>query len=137
MARSNAQHSSLPKRQAVPSKKGRTTHQKGATSAAAKSPTVRNPIEIEKIEEIRRQEGIDDVELRVEIRALKIGDFVKLTFLIGSAGFETLSVRITSIRGSAFRGKLADKPVSPALSELGVGSPVLFTADHIHSIAQR
>lgn len=96
-------------------------------------------IQIEDIEELRRQEGIDDVELRVAIRGLTIGAFVKLTFLSGttpSAG-ETLPVRITQIRGSTFRGKLFAKPVSASLSELCVGSPVVFTAAHIHSVAKK
>lgn len=94
-------------------------------------------LEIENIEAMRRQEGIDDVQLRGEIRALKIGDFVKLTFLTGPTSFETLLVRITSIRGPAFRGKLADKPTSSADSKLRVGAAVAFTTTHIHSIMKK
>ena len=89
-------------------------------------------VPLENIEELRREQGIDDVELRMEIRALKAGDFVKLTFLIGAA-FETLLVRITSIRGSAFRGKLVKKPSSRGLAKL-VGAPIEFTTAHIHSL---
>src|SRR6266542_6046203 len=99
---------------------------------------MRNPVEIENIEEMRRQEGIDDVELWEEIGGLRVGDFVKLTLLAGgrpSAG-ETVLVRITSIRGPALRGKLADQPASPGLSRLRAGSAVVFTAAHIHSVAK-
>jgi hypothetical protein len=97
---------------------------------------MRNPVAIEDIEEMRRREGIDDVELREEIRELQVGDTVKLTFRpsLHTAAGETLLVRITSIRGGAFRGKLASRPVSVGLSQLRVGSPVAFTAAHIHSI---
>ena len=96
---------------------------------------MRNPAAIENIEEMRRREGIEDVELREEIRALAVGDFVKLTFLGGanSSAGETLPVRITRIRGSAFRGELATRPTSAGLAGLRVGSPVAFTAAHIHS----
>ena len=66
-----------------------------------------DPVPIENIEERRRQLGIDDAELRGQIRALKAGDLVNLSFLTSDTTFETLAVRITSIRGSAFRGKLA------------------------------
>ena len=97
---------------------------------------MRHPAAIENIEALRRLAGVDDVELREEIRGLAIGDSVKLTFLPegkSSAG-ETLLVRITSIRGPAFRGKLAARPASPGLAKLRVGSPVVFTAAHIHSL---
>jgi hypothetical protein len=95
-----------------------------------------NSVEIENIEDIRRREGIDDVELRKEIRGLRIGDFVKLTLLTATKSLagETLLVRITSIKGFAFRGKLADRPTCAGLSGLRVGAPVAFTAAHIHSI---
>jgi hypothetical protein len=92
-------------------------------------PSMRNPVEIEDIEEMRRREGINDVELREEIRGLKIGDFVKLTLLTHTGSFagETLLVRITRIRGCTFRGKLAMKPAFIGLSKLRVGSPINFT----------
>ena len=98
---------------------------------------MRNVVEIEDIEQRRLRAGIDDVELRSEVRGLQLGDCVMLTFLTGTTAFETLSVRITSIRRSAFRGKLADRPVAPALSKLRAGSPVAFTAAHIHSLGKR
>jgi hypothetical protein len=98
---------------------------------------MRFAIEIEDIEEKRRQEGIDDVELREQIRGLQVGDLVKLTFLAGPQAFETLLVRITSIRGSAFRGKLANGPTAARLSRLRVGSPVAFSTAHIHSLPRK
>lgn len=98
---------------------------------------MRNIVEIENIEEMRRVEGIDDVDLRVEIRALKAGDFVNLTFVSSTRSFETLQVRITSIRGGAFRGKLVAGPRCAGLRPLGAGAPVMFTTAHIHSLFKR
>lgn len=98
---------------------------------------MQNGVEIEDIEELRRREGIDDLDLRKEIRRLVIGDHVKLTFVTGSGEFETLRVRITSIRGYAFRGKLASSPASAALSNLQVGTAVVFTSTHIHSVLKK
>jgi hypothetical protein len=96
-----------------------------------------NRVEIENIEERRHQVGIDDVVLREDIRGLAVGDLVKLTLLTGTAfAGETVLVRITCIRGSALRGKLLCKPASTGLSRLGVGSPLAFTAAHIHSLAR-
>ncbi|MBI3410935.1 MAG: hypothetical protein HY040_21585 [Planctomycetes bacterium] len=95
-----------------------------------------NPVDIENIEEMRRGEGIEDVELRVGIRGLRSGNFVRLTLLTGNGSFETLMVRITSIKGSAFRGKLADRPTTAGLSKLKVGVPLAFTSAHIHSLAK-
>jgi hypothetical protein len=102
-------------------------------------PIMRNSIEIENIEEMRHSEGIDDVELRAEIRVLGIGDFVRLTLLNRAASFagETLMVRITSMKGSTIRGKLVDSPTFVGLSMLRVGSPVSFTTAQIHSVAKR
>jgi len=97
---------------------------------------VPNTVTLENIEELRRQNGIDDVELREGIHRLRAGDFVNLTFLTGPASFETLLVRITSVRGPAFRGKLAAKPTSNGLSSLRVGSAVTFTSTHIHSLSK-
>jgi len=99
----------------------------------------RHPLEIEDIEQLRWKVGIVDLELRAEIRSLQVGDSVRLTFRTEKESFagETLSVRITSIRGSKFRGKLSTKPAFVGLSSLRVGSFVRFTAAHIHSVAKR
>jgi hypothetical protein len=91
-----------------------------------------NIVEIEDIEEMRRQEGIDDFELRMEIRGLKPGDFVRLTVVSAMSSHETVIVRITSIRGSAFRGKLVKKA-----SKLRAGDSVVFTTAHIHSVRKK
>jgi hypothetical protein len=93
-------------------------------------------VQIENIEAMRRREGIDDVELREEIRGLAVGDLVMLTFLTGmrSPAAETLLVRITRISDGVFHGKLAGRPASLGLSELRVGSAVHFMTAHIHSI---
>jgi hypothetical protein len=97
---------------------------------------MRNPAEIENIEELRRRQGIDDDELRQEIERLEVGDTVKLTFLFGRnpPSAETLSVRITSMRGMAFRGKLASKPDAIGLAKLRLGATIVFSAADIHSI---
>jgi hypothetical protein len=98
---------------------------------------MQNSIEIEDIEEMRRAAGIDDVELRRDIGSLRVGDIVKLTFSAGPRAFESLLVKITSIRASVFRGKLVNDPACRALSELHSGSPVVFTASHIHSLQRK
>ena len=73
------------------------------------------------------------------IRRLRVGDLVNLTFLTGttSLGHETLLVRITSIRGYEFRGKLAQRGAPTGRSKLQDGSPVVFTTAHIHSLPRR
>jgi hypothetical protein len=92
-----------------------------------------NGVGIENIYEMRRREGHANVALRNQIRNLQVGDSVKLTFLTGTQAFagETLMVRITSITGPAFRGKLAKRPTFSGLCKLRVGSYVTFTRDHI------
>jgi hypothetical protein len=97
---------------------------------------MRARVEIQNIEDMRRRAGIEDVELREAIRGLRVGAFVKLTLLAGEQGAagETLLVRITSIRGDAFRGKLAGRPTSAGLSGLRVGLALAFTGSHIHSL---
>jgi hypothetical protein len=94
---------------------------------------------IENIEEMRLREGIDDVELRAEIRTLQVGDRVKLTFRTEADSFtgETLLVRITTVNGCTFRGKLAEGSTVVNPAKLGVGSPVRFTSAQIHSISKR
>ena len=67
---------------------------------------MRDRVRIENIEEMRLHEGIDDTELRKEIRALKVGDFVKLTLLARAGSFESDSAgrRVSSrSRSSAVR----------------------------------
>jgi hypothetical protein len=91
---------------------------------------------IEDIAGRRRRQGIDDPDLRNEIRGLAIGDLVRLT-LRGeqSESGETVSVRITDMTAEGFRGALVAKPTSKALAGLGVGFAIAFIADHIHSVA--
>ena len=91
-------------------------------------------IEIEDIEYLRRRSGIEDVKLVEDIRRLRVGDFVKLTFLVGPRSSETLSVRITSINDTAFRGKLADAATATGLASLRLGTLISFRASHIHSL---
>jgi hypothetical protein len=91
-------------------------------------------IEIENIERLRHDEGIDDVELRTGIRALRVGDLVRLTLLAGRSAAEAILVQLTRIRGLEFRGKLVTKPLSRSLSELEVGQALAFGSAHIHSI---
>jgi hypothetical protein len=94
-------------------------------------------VEIENIEELRRCAGVDDVALREAIRGLRVGDCVKLTFLNGggSGVGETLLVRITQIRNSAFRGELIERPVMRCRSKPRIGSRIGFTTAHIHSLS--
>lgn len=95
-----------------------------------------NPVMIENIEAMRRREGIDDIDLRRAVRALEIGDFVRLTLLTDereSAG-ETVMVRVTGIRGTSYQGTLADRPTVRGLSNLPIGLPLVFAMAHIHSI---
>ena len=53
----------------------------------------------------------------------------------GQPRAETLLVRITSIRGCSFRGKLASAPASRTM-DFRVGTAVVFTTDHIHSLVK-
>ena len=94
---------------------------------------MRRRVEIQNIEDMRRREGIEDVELREQIRGLRVGAFVRITLVAGAAG-ETVLVRITSIRGDSFRGRLASSPTSAGLSGLRVGLALAFTGSHIHSL---
>jgi hypothetical protein len=86
-------------------------------------------IELQDIEDMRLRAGIDDVELRLAIRRLKVKDFVKLTLMKGASSFQTVVVQITAIRGSTFRGRLAQgRPGRTSLA---------FTTAHIHSILKK
>ncbi|HEX5272413.1 MAG TPA: hypothetical protein VFW33_18075 [Gemmataceae bacterium] len=97
---------------------------------------MRERLQIQDIEDMRRRAGIDDVELRQAIRGLRVGALVRLTLLTGAPGAagETLVFRITSIRAGAFRGRLASRPTSAGLSDLRVGRALIFTQSHIHSL---
>jgi hypothetical protein len=92
-------------------------------------------VEIEDIEALRQQVGIDDVELREAVRGLRPGDVVRLT-LMTAAARETVRVRITGARGPEFLGRLADGPTSPGLAALRAGARLTFRAAHIHSVAK-
>lgn len=91
-------------------------------------------IQLENIEAMRHQAGIEDEELRAAITELRIGDHVRLTVLPdrAPAAPRTVVVRITSIRGPEFRGKMTDQRDSAELSRLQVA----FTSAHIHSLAK-
>jgi len=91
-------------------------------------------VQIENIEQMRREAGIDDVELRAEILELKIGDHVRITFISESNSHETLLVRISRIQGTWFRGELAQRPELSALSKLEPGMEIAFSDAHIHSL---
>ena len=94
-------------------------------------------IEIENIDDLRRREGIDDIELHEDIGRLRVGDHVHLTFLSGASLRETLPVRITRIRAGQFRGRLAGRAARPELLGLTTDAFVNFTAGQIHSIARQ
>lgn len=97
---------------------------------------MRKQFEIEDIEELRRRQGINDDELRQQVRGLRAGDIVLLTLLAGSAApaGESVPVRITRVQGSGFRGELVRKPATSALAGLRAGLALVFTAAHIHSL---
>ena len=84
---------------------------------------MKNPVGIEPIEDLRRSVGIDDAELRGQVVGVQVGDLVCLTFLSGtpSCQGETLPVRVTSIRGKAFRWQLGQncrwRPMCPCRQE--------------------
>jgi hypothetical protein len=93
-------------------------------------------MQFENIEAIRRQAGIEDVELREAVAALRVGDHVRITPMIGGRSFlsHTVLARITRIEGGGFRGKLTGAPACPPPPGLRIGSAVAFTASHIHSV---
>jgi len=98
---------------------------------------MREALEIEDIEQLRREAGIDDVELRKAIGALRVGDIVRLTVWSNTAPFqrETVPVRITRVEGGAFRGRVTAVRPSRALAQVRAGKSVRFMRYHIHSIA--
>jgi hypothetical protein len=98
---------------------------------------MRDPIELEDIEAMRREVGIDDAELRRDVRRLQVGSSVRLTARLGARPFPGvgLLVRITSIQGSVFRGRVTRGAEAPGLARLRAGALLTFTANHIHSVA--
>ncbi len=101
-------------------------------------PGMRDPIELENIEERRREMDIDDAELREQIRQLAVGDCVLLTLLKPTGAFadQTLRVRITSIRGSSLRGKVVGKRGRAGCPTPSPGTQLVFTTAHIHSVPE-
>jgi hypothetical protein len=97
---------------------------------------MRVSIEIENIDELRRCNGIDDIELHEDIGRLRVGGLVFLTFLSSSDVRATLQVRITRIRAGQFRGRLATPIARPEWLGLRPNALVAFTAGQIHSIAR-
>ena len=95
-------------------------------------------MQLQDIEKMRQQEGIEDPELCAQIARLKRGAFVNLTILAGPAEEwgETVRVRITSIRGDSFRGKLASRPRACTSAGLEIGAPINFRRGHIHSLSR-
>jgi hypothetical protein len=89
---------------------------------------------IENIDAARKREGIDDVVLHDEIIRLKAGDQVRLSVSADGKQYEMVSVRITSVKGLALRGKVTEKPRSRSLGTLVVGAAMTFVADQVHSI---
>jgi hypothetical protein len=92
-------------------------------------------VEFEDIEGLRREAGIDDGELREQVRRLRAGDSVRLTAANGGEAGprDRLLVRIIDIRGGVFRGSLVGAAgARPA--RLKAGSSLSFRASHIHSV---
>jgi hypothetical protein len=90
---------------------------------------------IEDIGGMRQREGIDDVDLRDDIRGLAVGDLVRLTLRTEqSPTGETVVVRITDVSRAGFKGALTEKPASKCLANLAIGFALSFSAAHIHSL---
>lgn len=96
---------------------------------------MRVDVELEDIEAMRLEVGIDDISLRDDIRALRAGDLVKLTAKVANRPppGEPLLVRVTRVGARAFHGKLTH---AARLSRLAAGSAVRFTAAHVHSVVK-
>jgi len=99
--------------------------------------SMKTPYLIENIEGVRKKEGIVDAVLQSDVLSLSAGDRVKLSLSVDEKAYETVTVRITSVRSAVFRGKLDKKPRMAALKILEVGSSIVFQADHIHSVVSR
>ena len=97
---------------------------------------MRVAIAIENIDELRRCNGIDDIELHEAIDRLRVGDHVFLTFLSRTNQRTSLPVRIRRIRAGRFRGRLAAPIARPEWLGLRANAFVAFTAGQIHSIAR-
>jgi len=95
-------------------------------------------VEIEDIREMRIRRGVDDTQLREEIRGLAIGDVVRLTVVTGPEPFggATLLVRVKRIKGYRLQGQLVKRPRTSGLSKLRVGASIAFTTAHIHSLVK-
>lgn len=93
-------------------------------------------LELENIEELRRQAGIDDLDFQQQLRQLRVGDSVRLTAAgTVSSPRTSLLVRITSVRGGQFRGCLVRGQGGAARRQ---GQKVLkFRAAHIHSVVSK
>ena len=100
---------------------------------------MRTPVELEDIERLRLQAGIDDVELRLGIRGLRVGDYVNVTLLTGARSGTTSLVRITHISrmdGTIFQGRLVRSAGGNGRRTSRSRLPLTFTATHIHSLAR-
>ena len=95
-----------------------------------------NRIEIENLATLRSRQGVEHTKFRQGIRALRVGNLVKLVFLSAVKCFagETLLVRITRIQDADFFGRVVSRPTSAYLTGVQAGSGLAFTADHILSI---
>lgn len=93
-------------------------------------------IEIENIECMRLREGINDLELRQDIRGLRIGHCVKLTLVSGDRPLEgeTVTVRITVHSRRIVPGQAGKAAGVRCLQGPGGAAPLTFSTAHIHSI---
>jgi hypothetical protein len=96
---------------------------------------MRPRVEFEDIEGLRREAGIDDGELREQVRRLRAGDSVRLTAATGGdpGPLDRLLVRIISVRAGVFHGSIV-RAAGTRAARLEAGSPLTFRAAHIHSV---
>lgn len=97
---------------------------------------MKHTLDLEDIEALRLRQGIDDVELREEVRRLGPGDCVRLTFLGAARPNETLMVRVSRVNGADFQGKLLQKLSQEGQAGLQLGETVCFRAVHVHSVVK-